>query len=182
MTDQHSNLHAWTPANTSVHVHTRREGVLSPVGHDLRLAVHRFELTWDRTDGTVTGRFELASVDVETALDGDRPDPKALSRRDKARIEDKTRSDVLDVRRHPVASLTGTGTPPAGGTPGAFDGTLELRGQTRTIRASLRIVGDEIEARTTLYTPDFGIRPVSALFGTLKVRPDVEVIVRGPAP
>ena len=172
----------WTQADSTLHIQTRREGVLSPVGHDLRLGLQRFEVSWDPDSSVVSGTFETATVEVRAALDGERALPKALSTRDKAKITDKIRREVLQVGRYPYGRLDGSATVPTGSNPGVFEGTLELRGVRRPVRASVRSVAGQLEARVTLNTPDFGVQPVSALLGTLKVRKDVEVILRGPAP
>ncbi len=172
----------WTQANSTLHIQTRREGMLSPVGHDLRLRVGRFEVLWEPGSGAFSASFELSTVEVVAALDGEREVHDALSSRDKRKITDKTRDDVLQVGRYPYGRADGTATLPPSDGAGSLEGTLELRGARRPVRGTVRPVAGQLEARVTIRTPDFGIKPVSALLGTLKVRPDVEIILRGPVP
>ena len=59
-------------------------------------------------------------------------------------------------------------------TPTEVVGKLTLHGVTREIRCTRS--GELVEAR--LDQRDFGIKPYSAMFGTLKVKPEVVVTVR----
>jgi hypothetical protein len=40
--------------------------------------------------------------------------------------------------------------------------------------------GDDVVGEVTLHQPDYGIKPYSAMLGTLKIRPDVKVRIRLP--
>ena len=98
-----------------------------------------------------------------------RPCVSTLSARDRAKIEATIATDVLGCRRHPEirfeSSELGEST---------VSGRLELCGRSREV--TLRRCGDEVEG--TVYQPDFGIKPYSAMLGTLKIKPDVRVRVR----
>ena len=51
----------------------------------------------------------------------------------------------------------------------------ELHGRSREI--TLKRTGDD-EAEVTLHQPDYGIKPYSAMFGALKIKPDIRVRLR----
>jgi polyisoprenoid-binding protein YceI len=59
-------------------------------------------------------------------------------------------------------------------------GTLTVRGVTREITFTVREEGGFYIADVKLNLPDFGIRPFSAMFGMIKIRPDVLVRVMAP--
>lgn len=162
-------------------IHTHKEGVLSRMGHDLRLRAERLSLRYD----PATGRIELTvpsdALRVEGAMDGDRLDPGALSASDRAEIERNTRERVLESRRHPTIRFEGV----VGGSPDAaerpVEGTLLLHGTERPLRATARLEDGTWRARVRLDQRDFGIRPFKAPLGVLKVQPHVDVVVQVPA-
>ena len=162
-------------------VHTRKEGVLSRMGHDLRLRAERLSLRY----APETGRLELTvpadALRVEGALQGERLEPGALSASDRAEIERNVRERVLESRRHPTIRFEGT----VGGSSDAaerpVEGTLALHGAERPLRATARLEGGTWQARVRLDQRDFGIRPFKAPLGVLKVQPHVDVLVQVPA-
>ena len=60
-------------------------------------------------------------------------------------------------------------------------GALALCGATRELVIPVRRDGDRLRAEVTIHQPAFGIRPYTAMLGTLRVRPDVIVRVSVPA-
>jgi hypothetical protein len=55
-----------------------------------------------------------------------------------------------------------------------------MYGKSKTIQTSVRAAGDRYTAELKLHQPDFGIKPYTAAFGALKVKPDVLVRVSVP--
>jgi hypothetical protein len=55
------------------------------------------------------------------------------------------------------------------------DGELTLAGSTQPLSFNLVVDGDTLSARATVTQTRWGMKPFSALFGTLKVLDDVEV-------
>lgn len=149
-------------------VFTFKEGLLSAVAHDLELDVGRFEIEVSE-DGSITANFDAASLRVVGAVVGGRSSPGTISAKDKAKIEANILSDVLHPGKHPKIRFEST---EVGET--SIRGRLELNGRARDI--SLRRDGDEV--KVTLHQPDFGVKPFSAMFGTLKIKPDLEVRLR----
>src|SRR4051812_23286860 len=76
-------------------IYTFKEGLLSPVAHDLAIRVGRFEIDWDEAAPRIDARFDATSLRVIAAMRGGRPDPGALSDRDRAEIERNIARDVL---------------------------------------------------------------------------------------
>jgi len=160
------------PPASSCRVLTYREGLLSALGHDLELAVTRFDVRVDETARTVDASFDAMSLRVVRALrDGAEV---ALSEGDRETIEDNVRRHVLDADRHPEIRYRSSHVVDV---EGGFDvgGTLALHGTERDVAVQLRRAGDRYLAEVRLEQPDFGIRPYSALLGALKVRPGILV-------
>jgi hypothetical protein len=62
------------------------------------------------------------------------------------------------------------------------EGDLELAGASRPVTFDLAADGGRLTGRAVVRQTDFGIKPYSALFGTLKVADEVEVGVDAPLP
>jgi hypothetical protein len=159
-------------------VDTFREGALSLLGHDLRLAARDFELS--ATNGQLTGSVELATLHVLGCMRKNRLDPSAPSPSERAEIEQRMREGILKVDRHPRASLTGT--VQRDGTRWSVTGTLILCGRAQPIGAAVEQRGDSLETSLTLTPSAYGIAPFRALGGALRIADRVVVHVRLPLP
>lgn len=175
----------FTPPAATCHVLTFKEGILSAVAHDLRLTCTRFSLTLDPDGGArgIVATFDADSLVVETVMKGGEPAPGVLSQRDFDKIAATVRGDVLDVRRHPKITLSAPWPPAADVAAGRarVDAEVQLHGTSRTVPLTVGLEGLKWVARARLRQPDFGIRPYTAMLGTLKVKPDVDIIVSIPA-
>ena len=163
--------------NADCFVFTFKEGLLSPVAHDLRLQVTNFSLEVDAVGGSVVASFDTSSLRVDTPMKDGAEKPTALSRADKDKIAGQIRDDVLHSAQHPEAKF-GSQTVNARADGGYdIEGDLTLHGVTRRIRAQTRVVDGRQQLELTLHQPDFGITPYRAMLGTLKIRADVIVRV-----
>ena len=161
-------------------VFTFKEGLLSPVAHDLRLEVTRFTVDLDEAAGTVEATFDPRSLRVACAIVGGHDAPATLSASDRRSIEERIVDDVLGAKRHPEirfrsrsASRDGDGW--------RVEGTLALHGHDRPMSVRARYEGGKLVAEVAVHQPDFGIKPFTALFGTLRVRAEVKVRLTLPA-
>lgn len=160
---------------------TYKEGLLSAVAHDLELRVTTFTIGIDETTWRVDARFDPTSLRVVGAVRNGVVDPDTLSESDRRTIEDTIVRDVLDAARHPeilFVSEAATGR----GDVLAVHGRLDLHGHTGDLTATARREGPAWVADARLHQPDFGIRPYSAMLGTLRVRADVAVRITIPLP
>ncbi|MCA9600905.1 MAG: YceI family protein [Myxococcales bacterium] len=160
-------------------VYAKREGLLSAVGHDLKLRVAEFHVSVDDARTAVEASFRADSIEVVSAMHGDRPSSERVSDRDRREIEANARFEVLDAKRHPDIAFHSTRVATAGDG-WTVEGALRLHGTERSIRVSVKREGSVLVARTTLHQPDFGIRPFRAMLGALKIQPDVGVEIRIP--
>lgn len=168
------------PDKARCHVFTFKEGLLSPVAHDLKIAVARFDVAVDSEAGTVRATFDARSLSVVAAMKDGREDRSALSEKDKAKIAKNIAGDVLSTSRHPEIRFEGAVVGDAGADRFEVRGKLTLAGRTREVTAPVVREGGRLVARARLHQPDFGIKPYSAMLGTLKVQADVEVEVSVP--
>jgi hypothetical protein len=161
-------------------VFTFKEGLLSPIAHDLQLRVTELTLTIDDETRAIDARFDPRSLRVVCTMRGGAPVPGTPSNADKQDIERNIARDVLDVERYSEIRFTSTSVTPEGDRQ-QIRGTLLLHGQTREIATTAWREGDAYVAEVRLHQPDFGIRPYRAMMGTLRVQADVVVRIRVPA-
>jgi polyisoprenoid-binding protein YceI len=161
-------------------VFTFKEGLLSAIAHDLRIRVTRFDVDVEGTSA-VRARFDADSLRVVSAMHDGVPNEATLSDGDKQKIEGNIRDDVLAAKKHPEIRFDATKITPEG-EGFRVEGDLALHGQTRPIAFHARPEGDRLVAEVTLHQPDFGIKPYSAMLGTLKIKPDVRVRCSIPRP
>lgn len=157
-------------SKAEVLVFTFKEGLLSAVAHDLKLQLTRFSLEHEAE--RYVAEFEAGSIRVVTAVKEGRDDPSTLSASAKADIEKNTLADVLDVRRHPTARFESVRL-----TDTQMEGRLTLHGVTKTLTGSVRKSAGTTTAEFRFDQRDFGIKPFSAMLGTLKIKPEVLVRV-----
>jgi YceI-like domain len=162
--------------NAECSIFTFKEGLLSSVAHDLRIAVTRFELALD--GGSLTARFDATSLRVDTPMKDGAPNPSALGAADKEKIAAQIRDDVLHSSRFPEAVFRSTSLTAQGDGGYEVAGELTLHGVTKEVRVRSHLVSGRQEVELRLHQPDFGITPYRAMLGTLKIQPDVVVRLR----
>jgi hypothetical protein len=139
------------PHNATLTVRTRRAGAAAKAGHDLLIEVTRWEATVRGDELTVTA--DPRSLAVREGTGGVMP----LDEDDHRNIEQTIDDEVL--RGQPIEYA---------------DGQLTLNGQTRPLSVKLEDGRGIAVVRQT----EWGIKPYSALFGTLKVADEVIVEAR----
>jgi hypothetical protein len=170
----------YAPPAARCDVFTFKEGLLSAVGHDVKLTVQRFTVTAE--GGAIEAAFEAGSLSVVAAMRDGVENPGALSDKDRRTIEGYVREDVLHSRRYPKITFRSESIGPDDDEEGAIrvEGELTLHGRTRTVAALVRREGDQWVTRLKLHQPDFGIKPFRAMLGALRIQADVEVALSVP--
>lgn len=166
---------SYNAENAECFVYTYKEGVLSAVAHDLQLKVSDWVMTTDPDAGTVTARFDPTSLLVMGAIKDGELAPSALSGGDRETIRGNIQKDVLHTGKYPEIRFRSTRVDGL-----QVEGELTLHGVTKPVKATLQEAGDHYTTEIRLHQPDFGIKPYSAMLGTLKVKPDVRVVLRVP--
>jgi polyisoprenoid-binding protein YceI len=162
-------------------VFTFKEGLLSAVAHDLKIAVQRFQIDVDEDARTVDARFDPASLRVACAMHDGVEAPQTLSGDQRREIEQNIVKHVLKPDANPEIRFVSTSVDEAGD---GFrvHGELALNGRRRPLDVAVERRPGRYVATARVHQPDFGIRPYSAMLGTLKVKADVEVRVVVPYP
>jgi polyisoprenoid-binding protein YceI len=144
-------------------VFTFKDGMLSPLGHDLELQVTRFTVDVSDDKSRVEASFAADSLRVLNATGGAVP----LLERDRASIEGTVASEILQARRHPRIEFRSTAISEQ-----EIRGTLTLLGRSREI-VCRRETAETATAQ--IHQPDFGIKPYRAMLGALRLKADLTV-------
>ena len=155
------------PDNATLSVHTKRGGAAAKAGHDLELHVTRWEAALDLDAGTAELSADGSSLRVQRVTGG----MQKLGGEDKDNIQQTIDDDVLQKQNITFRSTS------ISGNDGHYrvDGELTLSGSTQPLSFDLRVDDGAVHAVATVTQTRFGMKPFSALFGTLKVLDDVEV-------
>lgn len=157
----------YEPGQAEVLVFTFKDGMLSAMAHDLKIRVERFSLEVD--EAAASGTFDATSLKVVTPMKNGAENSGVLPALLYSEIEKNIQNDVLETKRFAEVKFKSTALSAT-----EVVGELTLHGQTRSIRGVRK--GNTVELE--LDQRDFGIKPYSAMFGTLKVQPKVKVTVR----
>lgn len=161
-------------------VFTYKEGFLSAVAHNLKIRVTKFVMDIDETTGAISATFDARSLRVVCAMEDGTEISGSLTAANKREIEANIVRDVLHAREHREIHFSSNAVEEKGDAY-LVKGKLALHGRERQVRVQVRKEGEHYIAEARLHQPDFGVRPYSALFGTLKVQADVGVRVVVPA-
>ena len=169
----HEAMSTLDASSAEILVFTFKEGFLSAIAHDLKIRVGKLAVDVDGTT-SVRARIDAASLRVVTAMHEGAPREGALSEGDKEKIQGNIVDDVLAVKKHPEIVFASTKITPSG-EGYQIAGDLTLHGHTKPIAFEAKPEGGRLVAEITLHQPDFGIKPYSAMLGTLKIKPDLVV-------
>jgi hypothetical protein len=160
------------PSNATLAVRTRRGGAAAKAGHDLLLHVTAWEGTLTIGDDGAPAAAELAADATSLRVQEGTGGMKALDEADKANIHQTIDDEVLRRRDIAYRSITIDGS--------RVEGELTLGDRARALALELEVTEDgAVSARATVTQSDWGLKPYSALFGTLKVLDDVEISLQG---
>jgi hypothetical protein len=154
-----------------IEVFTFKEGLLSPIAHDLRLRLDGFEISHDET--AVEGRFWPDSLVVEGAIEHGRLNENVLSAAQRNEIRDNIRRRILRTDVHPEARFRAKVV--AHGETYDLDGVLELVGSTQPVALSVRASDRRLQGELELRPSQWGIKPFRALLGAIRLADRVRV-------
>jgi hypothetical protein len=157
-------------------VFSYKEGLLSKVAHDLKHRVTAFSLRVDPQSGKIEAELDARSLRIECVMENGQESAIALSEDDKNKIQANLITEVLHADEHHAISFRSTSVTetPAGL---QIEGSLELNGKVQPIVTMARRLQTSYVAELTIHQPSFGIKPFSAMFGALRIKPDVLVRV-----
>jgi polyisoprenoid-binding protein YceI len=160
------------PDTATLMVKTKKAGAAAKAGHDLDIEVTSWSGTLDLgTEPKIALTADPTSLKVREGRGG----MMALGDTEKAAIEESMNDEVLK-RTSSIAFRSTAITPADGGL--EVTGELDLNGRTHPISFALALGTDgAVSGSATVRQSDWGMKPYSALFGTLKVVDEVEVVI-----
>lgn len=169
------------PDVATLTVKTRKTGAAAKVGHDLVIDVTAWKATLTVDDDPARSAIELTADPGSLRVRERSAGVTSLGDDEKARIRQSIDDKVLHGMAIEFRSTAVTPGADAGGL--SVEGDLELHGETHPIAFELSIGEDgTIAGSATVKQSDWGMEPLSVLFGTLKVVDEVEVEVSGELP
>ena len=160
------------PDTGTLTVKTRRDGAAARVGHDLVIDVTAWRGSFDLdADPAIELTADARSLRVRSGSGGISP----LGDKEKAGI---ARTIDKEVLRGGAIEFRSTSVRPGPGDRLDVEGELDLLGTRRPMAFALTAGGDgRVTGSAVVRQTDWGIRPYSAMFGTLKVADEVEVLI-----
>jgi polyisoprenoid-binding protein YceI len=168
-------------ASSTMVVHVERAGLLAFAGHDHEVTVPVVDgsVLLDRTDPSRSiVRLQFDAMGMKVTGKGEPPD-------DVPEVQRVMLSDrVLDAQRNATIAFASRSIGLVKRSPDqmllSVEGLLTLRGVTRpvTVPVDVRLSADRLTVRgkATVRQTLFGIRPVTAAAGTIRVKDEVEVV------
>jgi polyisoprenoid-binding protein YceI len=166
--------------NSRVTIDVGRTGLFGFAGHNHEVIapVMAGKITYDPADwqrSTVSLQFDASALKVT----GKGDPPSDIPKVQQAMLGE----EVLDVKRFPAVTFTSRRVSATRATPGAVDllieGDMMLHGQTRAmavrVTAAIDPNGLTVRGGFPLKQTDFGIEPVTAAGGTVRVKDEVQV-------
>ncbi len=172
-------------STATCHIFTFKEGLLSLVAHDLKLQVLKFKISVEGNPSTlpvwkgVRATFDPASITTVCAMHDGQEKQNRLNKQDCLDIERNMANDVLRTKEHPRIDFCSK---VVSGSHDNFvvKGHLTICGTTRAISVPVEREDNAHVVKVTMDQRDFGIRPFTALMGTMKIKPDILIRIELP--
>jgi polyisoprenoid-binding protein YceI len=176
-----SGTYTLGPEQATLTVRTGKTGAAAKAGHNLVIEVTTWsatlEVASDPADSTVELRADSRSLRVVTGSGG----MQALSDDDKVSIKKTIDDEVL--KGAGIQFRSSAVRPSADGETLTVTGSLALLGREGPVTFDLHGGPDgRLTATATVKQTEWGIKPYSTLFGTLKVLDEVQVALDGRLP
>jgi polyisoprenoid-binding protein YceI len=151
------------PEHSSLTIHVGKTGLLSTAGHEHIVMAPISEGSID--DGQpshISFRVEAVRLVV-------------MPEEHQTEVQHSMQERILESSRFPEISFTSEDIRPIGDNAWSVSGNLQLHGQTRLIRLSVRNVDGRYTGATGIKQTDYGIQPISALGGAVKVKNELKI-------
>ena len=166
------------PDHGTLSVRTKKGGAIAKAGHDLLIRVTDWRATLEVDQDNTPTAIELTADSNSMQVIEGTGGLTSLGEDEKQGIGQTIREEVLNGT--PIAFRSTEITPH--GDHLHVSGELELVGTTRPANFSLSADADRLAGTATLTQSNWGIKPYTALFGTLKVQDVITVEVDAQLP
>lgn len=171
-----AGTHQLGPHNATLSVRTGRTGAAAKAGHNLVIHVTAWQGTLELGEDPEATSVALAADATSLRVREGRGGMQPLGEDDKANIH-QTIDDKVLKRRDITFRSTGT-QHSADGSRISVQGDLTLAGATRPLEFDLVVADDgTLSGTAVVKQTQWGMKPYSALFGTLKVVDEVEIVL-----
>jgi hypothetical protein len=168
--------HLLGPDDATLSVRTKRGGAAAKAGHDLLIRVTSWEAELVLGEDSSETRMELTADSTSLRVIEGTGGMQALGDADIANIHQTIDDEVLS--RQDIRFRSTRVEPGSGGM--SVEGDLTLAGSTEPIAFDLAIDdAGALHATAVVTQSAWGMKPYSALFGALKVKDEVEVVLEG---
>ena len=171
------------PSQGTLLLHTGREGMAKKVGHDLVIQASQWsaKVNVDADNpaaSTAIVTVDTRSLDVVSGEGG----AKALSDKDRKDIKENIDKKVLKTDKFPEITFQSTRVDSTGADKATVHGDVTIMGTARPASMDITLNGNKATGTMTLKQSDWGIKPFSALMGTLKLADVLKVTVEATVP
>ncbi len=172
--------HKLGPENGKLLVRTKKGGAAAKAGHNLTIEVTAWSATLEIADDPAESRIELQADSRSMKVIEGTGGVMGLGADDKANIEQTIDDEVL--KGTPIEFRSTQVQPGPGADKLRVAGDLELAGARAPVAFELNAPDGRLTGSALVKQTDFGMKPYSALFGTLKVLDEVTVEVTAELP
>ena len=153
---------------STISIHVGKAGLFSVAGHEhwVEAPISSGVLN-ESAPPHVEFRVEAAKMQVK-------PDPK-IDPKTQAEIQKDMQEKTLESARFPEILFRSSHVEKETEGQWKVEGMLTLHGVTRPTSLSVKRSGDAYIGRTTLRQSDFGIKPITAAGGTVRVKNELEI-------
>jgi polyisoprenoid-binding protein YceI len=153
---------------SAIRIHVMKAGVFSAAGHEHWVTAPVAQGGLEEGDSShIALTFDPRKLTVEPDAD--------LSAEQQAEVQQIMQEKVLESERYPEIGFRSTSVTKTGTDTWTVRGVLKLYGHTNPVSATVRKDQDAYVGRCRIKQTDFGIQPVSAGGGLVKVKNELEV-------
>ena len=148
---------------SSLTIHVEKSGLFSAAGHEHTvMAPIESGFISDGSEPHVTFRVASATLMI-------------LPEEHQVLVQHTMQEKVLESARYPDISFVSQTITSNGESRWTVSGTLSLHGQTRSVQVAVAKLGEAYVGNATIKQTDFGVQPVSAAAGTVKVKNELKI-------
>src|SRR5512146_561922 len=154
--------------HSSVRIHVGKAGLFSAAGHEHWVVA---PVAHGNLDDQEPARIAFSFAARQLAVEPD----KDLTPEQQAAVQRTMQDKVLEAETYPDISFRSTSVKKTASAAWSVTGELTLHGQTRPVTATVLNAGDKYVGRCRIKQSSFGIRPVSAGAGLVKVKDELDI-------
>jgi polyisoprenoid-binding protein YceI len=153
---------------STITIHVGKTGIFSGAGHEHWVQAPISSGSFNDSDKPQV-EFKVAAAKMQV-----RPDSK-VNAKDQAQIQQDMQEKVLESNRYPEIVFKSTSATKTAEGQWRLEGMLTLRGVSKPVIASVQRKGEAYVGQAVLRQTAFGIKPISAGGGTVKVKDELQI-------